>query len=68
MKHQFHSAKAEEYAIALQGCSDLELAEAYERHMDNQGSMYFTEIFWEANRRGLFLTDLEGLLQEPDHQ
>ena len=62
MRNYFHSAKAEEYAIALQDCPDLELAEAYEQHMDHPGSMYFAEIFWEANRRGLTLDDLEQIL------
>ena len=62
--YQFHSGKAEEYAIALQGSDDIELAEAYEQQMDNQGSMYFAEIFWEANRRGLTLNDLEQILND----
>ena len=62
MCNYFHSGKAEEYAIALQGEDDLALAEAYERQMDNPGSMYFSEIFWEANRRGLTLDDLEQIL------
>lgn len=62
--YQFHSGNSEEYAIALQGCDDIELAEAYERQMDNPGSMYFAEIFWEANRRGLTLNDLEQILND----
>ena len=64
MRNYFHSAKAEAYAIALQDCNDLELAEAYELQMDNQGSMYFAEVFWEANRRGLTLDDLEQILND----
>ena len=31
--------------------SDSDLAEAYIQEMDNPGSCYFSEIFWEANRR-----------------
>ena len=64
MRNYFHPAKAEEYAISLQGVDDLALAEAYERQMDNTGSMYFAEIFWEANRRGLSLDDLEQILND----
>ena len=62
MRNYFHSAKSEEYAIALQGEDDLGLAEAYAQYIDSPNSMYFTEIFWEANRRGLALTDLEQIL------
>lgn len=58
----FGSTWPSDYAIALQQLTDLELAEQYEAHMDNCGSTWFTEIFWEADRRGLALTDLEGLL------
>ena len=57
-----HEHYLSEYAIALQDCPDLELAEAYEQYMDSPGSMYFAEIFWEANRRGLTLDDLEQIL------
>ena len=62
MRNQFHPAKAEAYAIALQDAPDLELAEAYEQYLDVPGSMYFAEIFWEANRRGFTLDDLEQIL------
>ena len=41
--------------------SDSDLAEAYILYMDNPGSSYFSEIFWEANRRGLTLDDLEEI-------
>ena len=41
--------------------SDSDLAEAYIQYMDNPGSSYFSEIFWEANRRGLSLDDLEQI-------
>ena len=41
--------------------SDSDLAEAYIQYMDNTGSSYFSEIFWEANRRGLSLDDLEEI-------
>lgn len=46
----------------LQGISDEDLADAYEQYFDSPGSMHFTCIFWEANRRGLSLTDLEEIL------
>ena len=51
----------EPYENSFCFCSDLELAEAYVQYMDNPGSMYFSEIFWEANRRGLSLDDLEQI-------
>ena len=38
------------------------LADLYQQYFDNPGSMHFTSIFWEANRRGLSLTDLEEIL------
>ena len=41
--------------------SDSDLAEAYIQEIDNPGSCYFSEIFWEANRRGLSLDDLEEI-------
>ena len=46
----------------LQDASDEVLADAYEQYMDNQGSAWFHDIFWEANRRGLTLDDLEQIL------
>ncbi len=39
----------------------MDLALAYIQYMDNTGSQYFSEIFWEANRRGLSLDDLEEI-------
>lgn len=51
-----------DWAIVLQDLSDSELASAYERYMESTTSRWFTEIFWEANRRGLSLTDLEEIL------
>ena len=54
--------KVTDYECFLQGLSDYELALSYEQYMDNPGHFHFTEIFWEANRRGLSLNDLEGLL------
>ena len=63
MHSYWHSGKAAEYAIALQDSTDLELAEAYEQYMDSPGSMYFSEIFWEANRRAV-ADDLEQILIE----
>ena len=53
----------DDFAWFLQDLSDQDLAAAYEQYIDNPGSMWFSEIFWEANRRGLTLTDLEELLQ-----
>ena len=63
MAYQFHPTKAENFAWYLQDASDEVLADAYEQYIDNPGSMYFTEIFWEANRRGLSLDDLEQILR-----
>ena len=51
-----------DFAWFLQDSTDEVLADAYEQYMDNQGSMWFHDIFWEANRRGLSLTDLEQIL------
>ena len=51
-----------DFAWFLQDSTDEVLADAYEQYMDNQGSAWFTDIFWEANRRGLSLNDLEQIL------
>ena len=51
-----------DYEVFLQGLTDEELAQMYQQYMDNPGHMHFTEIFWEANRRGYSLTDLEEIL------
>lgn len=53
-----------DFAWFLQDVSDLVLADIYQQYMDDTGSMWFTDIFWEANRRGLSLTDLEELLNQ----
>ena len=62
MAYQFHPTKAQNYAWYLQDASDEVLADAYEQYMDNRGSAWFHDIFWEANRRGLSLDDLEQIL------
>ena len=54
--------KVSDYEFFLQDLSDFELAKAYESYIDNPGHYHFTEIFWETNRRGLSLTDLEEIL------
>ena len=51
-----------DYEWFLQDLSDECLADMYQQYFDNPGSMHFTSIFWEANRRGLSLTDLEEIL------
>ena len=51
-----------DFAWFLQDSTDEVLADAYEQYMDNQGSAWFSDIFWEANRRGLSLNDLEQIL------
>ena len=43
----------------LQDISDAVLADTYEAYMDDRGHDHFSEIFWEANRNGLTLDDLE---------
>ena len=53
-----------EFQDLLCGLTDLELAQAYEQYMDSTNSMSFTAIFWEAESRGLLLTDLEELLSD----
>ena len=52
-----------DFAWFLQDSTDEVLADAYEQYMDDTGSAWFTDIFWEANRRGLSLNDLEQILQ-----
>jgi hypothetical protein len=59
MADHFHTTN---FAWFLQDSSDEVLADAYAQYIDSPGSMYFSEIFWEANRRGLSLTDLEAIL------
>ena len=54
--------KYREYQYVLSEFTDYELALAYQEYMDDKGSTHFTAIFWEADSRGLFLTDLEDLL------
>ena len=51
----------------LQDLSDEALADIYEQYFDATGTMHFTSIFWEANRRGLSLTDLEEILHKHHH-
>ena len=51
-----------DFAVALQNLSDAELASAYEQYMESASTRWFSEIFWEANRRGLSLVDLEEIL------
>lgn len=53
-----------DYEWFLQSLCDKQLAIAYEFYMDNPGHYHFTEIFWEANRRGLSLNDLEEILND----
>ena len=66
MNDQFLTAKQQAFIWNLQDAPDLELAEAYAHYIDSPGSMYFSEIFWEANRRGLSLSDLEQILHDED--
>ena len=51
-----------DYEWFLQDLTDECLADLYQQYMDSPGSMHFTAIFWEANRRGLSLNDLEEIL------
>ena len=51
-----------DFSWYLQDISDLVLADTYEAYMDDRGHEHFSEIFWEANRRGLTLDDLEQIL------
>ncbi len=53
-----------EFQEHLCGLTDLELAQAYEQYMDSINTTSFTAIFWEAESRGLLLTDLEELLDD----
>lgn len=46
----------------IQDQTDTGLALAYADYLDSPGSHYFSTIFWEADRRGLSLADLEQLL------
>ena len=50
-----------DFALFLQDQPDEVLADAYEQYMDDRGSRWFHDIFWEANRRGLTLDDLEQI-------
>lgn len=41
--------------------TDDQLADAYVHYMDATNTSYFSEVFWEASRRGLSLNDLEAI-------
>ena len=57
-----------DFSWYLQDVSDYVLAETYEAYMDDRGPKHFSEIFWEANRRGLTLDDLEQILIDNRNQ
>lgn len=52
------------FSYLLQDLSEKDLADLYIQYMDATGSAWFSEIFWEANRRGLSLTDLEEIAND----
>ncbi len=51
----------EPYENPFYDFSDDQLADAYVQYMDATNTHHFSEIFWEASRRGLSLDELEGI-------
>ena len=45
----------------LQDLSDEDLADLYIQYIERRNTAWFSDIFWEANRRGLTLDELEGI-------
>jgi len=50
-----------DFMYYLQDLSDEDLADLYVQYIDGTGTAWFSEIFWECNRRGLTLDELEGI-------
>ena len=50
-----------DFAWYLQDLSDEDLADLYIQYIERTNTAWFSEIFWEANRRGLSLDDLEEI-------
>ena len=53
-----------DFSWYLQDISDLALAETYLLYIEERSTDKFGDIFWQANRRGLTLDDLEQLLHD----
>ena len=49
------------YCNPFYGVSDVELAEGYVQYCNAPGTNWFSEIFYEAQSRGLSLEDLEEI-------
>lgn len=52
----------DDFRWLISDITDEDLANAYEQYMDAKGTRWFSAIYWEANRRGLTLCDLEEIL------
>ena len=50
-----------DFMYYLQDLSDADLAELYNQYIECRNTSWFSNIFWEANRRGLTLDELEGI-------
>lgn len=50
-----------DFAWYLQDLSDADLADLYIQYIERTNTAWFSEIFWEANRRGYSLDDLEEI-------
>ena len=55
-----------EFSWYIEDISDLALAQTYLMYIEERSTDRFSEIFWEANRRGLTLDDLEQILNDND--
>ena len=47
-----------DFAYYLQDLSDADLADLYVQYVERRNTAWFSDIFWEANRRGLTLDEL----------
>ena len=50
-----------DFAYYLQDLSDEDLADLYAMYFEQTNTAWFSELFWEANRRGMTLNDLEEI-------
>lgn len=50
-----------DFSYYLEDLSNTDLADLYIQYIERTNTAWFADIFWEANRRGLTLDDLEEI-------
>ena len=53
-----------DFSYYLQDLSDADLADLYIQYVERRNTAWFSDIFWEANRRCLTLDELEEIHQQ----